>query len=83
MDVQANLLRHLNTRVVVPLLPMDGAPTPAQQLNPIFDIEGVAHVMSTQFMAAVPEKLLKTKSLNMDDRAHEVIAALDCLFQGV
>ena len=30
VDVQANLLNHLNTRMVVPLLPADQAPMPAQ-----------------------------------------------------
>ena len=34
LDVQANLLNHLNTCVVVPLLPLDTAPKPAKVLNP-------------------------------------------------
>lgn len=83
MDVQANLLSHLNTRVVVPLLPKHQAPLPAQTLNPCFDVDGVACVMVTQFMAAVPQKLLMTRVQGLDDCAHEVVAALDCLFQGV
>lgn len=29
LDVQADLLNHLNTRIVVPLLPVAAAPTPA------------------------------------------------------
>jgi toxin CcdB len=83
LDVQANLLSHLNTRMVVPLLPKANAPVPAHTLNPIFDIDGAAHVMVTQFMAAVPQKMLLTRALGVEDRAHEVVAALDCLFQGV
>ncbi|MBC7699670.1 CcdB family protein [Aquabacterium sp.] len=83
LDVQANLLSHLNTRMVVPLLPKTSAPAPAQTLNPTFEIGGVAHVMVTQFMAAVPQKLLQAQVLSLEDRAHEVVSALDCLFQGV
>jgi toxin CcdB len=83
LDVQANLLRHLNTRMVGPLMPVSAAPLPAQTLNPIFDIDGVPHVMVTQFMAAVPQGLLKAKCLSLQDRSHEVISALDCLFQGI
>lgn len=83
LDVQANLLSHLNTRMVVPLLPKASAPTPAQSLNPLFDIDGETCVMVTQFMAAVPQKMLQTLVLNVEDRAHEVVSALDCLFQGV
>ena len=34
LDIQADLLCHLNTRVVVPLLPLSFAPKPAQHLIP-------------------------------------------------
>ncbi|MFT0531418.1 CcdB family protein [Castellaniella hirudinis] len=37
LDVQADILQPLNTRVVIPLLPLNKAPTPAKILNPIFD----------------------------------------------
>jgi toxin CcdB len=83
MDVQANLLSALNTRVVLPLLPSSMAPKPAQTLNPVFEVDGTPHVLATQFMAAVPCTLLKTQVFSAQDRAHEVVAALDCLFQGV
>ena len=36
LDVQADLLKSLRTRVVVPLLPPDAAPKPARSLNPAF-----------------------------------------------
>jgi toxin CcdB len=83
LDVQANLLSQLNTRVVVPLLPVDDAPKPAKVLNPIFVVAGVRHVMVTQFLAAVPERLLASEVLDMREQAHEIVNALDCLFQGV
>ncbi len=38
--------------------------------------------MVTQFMAAVPEKLLKTSVSNLEKRRDEITAALDLLFQG-
>jgi len=60
LDVQANILDHLNTRVVVPLLPLPSAPKPAKTLNPVFDVAGTSVVMVTQFMAAVPISLLKS-----------------------
>ena len=34
LDCQADLLSHLTTRFVVPLLPLDAAPKPAARLNP-------------------------------------------------
>lgn len=83
LDVQANLLGHFNTRVVVPLLPVDAAPKPAKVLNPIFEIAGTAHVMVTQYMAAMPVRELGAETLDLRDRAHEIVGALDCVFQGV
>ncbi|MFN3591725.1 MAG: CcdB family protein, partial [Thermaurantiacus sp.] len=61
LDCQADLLSHLNTRLVVPLLPLDAAPKPADRLNPVFDIAGTAHVMVTQFAAAVLAKEMGQK----------------------
>ncbi len=83
LDVQADLMSHLSTCVVVPLLPVDGAPKPARVLNPLFEITGVPHVMVTQFIAAVPRRLLASEVTDLRQRAHEIVSALDCLFQGV
>lgn len=82
VDVQADLLDHLNTRVVVPLLPAASAPVPATTLNPLFQIEGQQVVMVTQFMAAIPAPLLKGSVHNLADSRNEITAALDLLFQG-
>lgn len=82
LDLQADLLRHLNSRLVVPLLPLEIAPKPAGTLNPVFDIEGSAVSMVTQFMAAVPAQMLKTPLTNLESRRGEIVAAVDLLFQG-
>ncbi|WP_103174963.1 CcdB family protein [Paracoccus sp. SY] len=67
LDVQANVLSGLNTRVVVPLLPLADAPNPAKQLNPVFEIGSEPHVMVTQFLAAVPRTLLRSPVSNLAD----------------
>jgi toxin CcdB len=82
LDVQANMMSHLNTRVVVPLLPLAEAPKPAKTLNPQFVIDGAAYSMVTQYMAAVPSKVLKGAILSAEDRHDEIVAALDLLLQG-
>ena len=82
LDVQADLLKHLNTRAVVPLLPAAAAPQAAAMLNPVFQIEGTAVVMVTQFMAAVPAALLKTPIMSLERSRNEITTALDFLFQG-
>ncbi|RED45132.1 CcdB family protein [Aestuariispira insulae] len=82
LDVQADLLNGLNTRIVVPMLSQAQAPEPARYLNPIFQIEGVDHVMVTQLMAAVPLSVLAETVGNLSDQADDITKALDMVFQG-
>jgi len=82
LDVQADLLEDLSTRVVVPLLPPDIAPKPARDLNPSFDIKGQPHLMLTQFIAAVPKRDLVKARLSLRDRSDDIARAIDLLLIG-
>ena len=82
LDVQTDLLSGLNTRVVVPLLPLTDAPIPAQRLNPVLEIENLEVLMATQFLAAVPESELKEVVGNLEGPQNEITVALDMLFTG-
>jgi len=62
LDVQADVLSELNTRVVVPLLPLTLAPVPADRLNPVFNIGDAPHVMVTQFMLRFPARCCAARS---------------------
>jgi len=82
LDVQADVLSELNTRIVVPLLPLAQAPVPAQRLNPVFNIGDEQHVMVTQFMAAVPRALLRSPVTSLMGQDNEIMAALDMMLVG-
>ncbi len=82
LDVQADLLSGLNTRVVVPLLPSDRAPRPATRLNPVFDVANRPHVMVTQFLAAIPTSALTPAVASLARHDHAIVGALDMLFSG-
>jgi toxin CcdB len=82
LDVQADILSLLNTRVVVPLMPQDGAPKPMHRLNPVFEVGGKRVVMMTHYIAAVPAKILSDPIGDLAARRHEVVDALDFLQQG-
>lgn len=82
LDVQADILDDLNTRVVVPLLPPEDAPIPARRLNPVFEVEGQPVVMVTQFLSAVATDVLPPKAASLADRADDIGAALDMVFVG-
>lgn len=82
LDVQAELLDMLSTRVVVPLV-MAEEMAPARNLNPQFKIKGVAVVMSTAELAGVPNRALGEKVASLKNKRDEIIAALDLLFTGI
>ena len=83
VDVQADLLDHLNTRAVVPLLNRAHAPQPAKKLNPVFQVDGTEHVLMTQFLAAIRVSELGRKVDSLDERFAEITTALDMVFHGV
>lgn len=82
LDVQADILDGLNTRMLVPLMKPQIAPLPAHRLNPAFVINGSDYVMVTQYMAATPKTSLGKPVANLSNHFAEVTNALDMLFQG-
>lgn len=83
LDVQADLLDTLATRVVVPLILTEEMGLAAKHLNPQFKIKGVAVVMSTAELAGVPNRSLGDKVTTLKNKRDEIIAALDMLFTGI
>lgn len=82
LDCQADLLDALNTRLVVPLLPIDEAPPAMARLNPVFQIEGRRVVMATQFAAAVMMRELGEWVASLADEQDAIGNALDMLGSG-
>jgi len=82
LNVQASLLDHLGTRVVVPLVPAERTSPPIKELNPVFDIDGEPHVMVTQALAAVPLNELKRARFSLDTHHEAITRALDILLIG-
>lgn len=82
LDVQSDLLDGLSTRLVIPRLPASQAPKPATRLNPVLSIGDESHVMMTQFMAAVPAKLLTKHVTNSAQMRDEITTAIDMLTHG-
>ena len=83
LDVQADLLDTLATRVVVPLVLADEMGLAAKHLNPQFKIKGVAVVMSSAELAGISMRLLGDKVASLKNKRDEIIAALDLLFTGI
>lgn len=84
LDMQADLLDGLNTRIVVPLMSEQSAPDSASRLNPVFVLAGHRHSMVTQYMASIPVAALGLRIATLESEADRraAKAAIDFLFDG-
>ncbi len=82
LDVQADLLSHLDVRVVVPLLPGRARPGAIPDLSPVFDIGGEPHVLMPQLIASVPRSALGRPVGTLTSEHFTIVRALDILLTG-
>jgi len=83
LDVQADLLDVLATRVVIPLHTMASMPKPARHLNPKLEINGETYVLSTTELAGVPSSMLGKPIANITNQRQDIITALDFVITGI
>ena len=83
LDVQADLLDRLATRVVVPLVRAEAMGLSASKLNPKFTVDNNLVVMSSAELAGVTHHSLGEKVVSLKVQRDEIIAALDLLFTGI
>lgn len=83
LDIQANLLDDLQTRVVVPLIRTGSFGRRATRLHPRFTIDGQDVVMATHLVAAVRKQSLGNAVASLLDARDIVIGAIDVLWSGV
>jgi len=82
LDVQADLIDVVQTRVVVPL-EICGSFAPAARLSPVFQVEGVTVAMSTPELAGVHLRSLGDFVCSLSGKRQEIMGALDLLFSGI
>lgn len=82
LDVQADLLAGLATRVVVPLLAVSAMEKGTTNLNPRFNINRKGVVMSTAELAGIPAALLTERVYSLKEKREEIVAALQFLVAG-
>lgn len=83
VDMQADILSDLDTRVVAPLvLANESAREAMPRLKPLVSVAGVNYRLITTDMAAVQARELVERVTNLEDHRHEIIDAIDFLLQG-
>ena len=83
LELQADMLSHLGTRLVAPLIPASAFGPPAARLNPAFRIGNRSYVLDTSQMAGVDGRILGARSASLSDRSAEVLGAVDFLVSGI
>lgn len=84
LDVQADSLPHLKTRLVVPLFVIDDAPRPLiDTLNPVFAFAGQELAMMTQYAAAMTEGDMGSPLGSLAAEDYAIGRALDMLLTGI
>ena len=82
LDLQSDLI-ETGTRVVAPLFPLSEGPQAIGRLEPVLNIDGVAHVLHTAELAAIPSSLLKSRPIaNLTAHDTEIRDAFDMVFSG-
>jgi len=84
LDVRADSLPYLKTRLVVPLFALDSAPRPLiDTLNPVMRFDGGEIAMMTQYAAAVSERDLGPAQGSLVSEEYIIGRALDMLLTGI
>jgi toxin CcdB len=82
IELQADLLDDLNTRILAPLLPADTLESYVDRLYPSFEIAGCTYVMMTQHWSGVPLNELGDVVAELSAKWDRITTATDFLFQG-
>jgi len=83
IDVQADLLADLKTRVVIPLLPYAQAKQELlPKLKPLIKVKGKNYILMTTDIGVLRVSDLKDSIDNVEDQRQTIVDALDFLFQG-
>ena len=83
VDCQADSLSHLNTRLVVALLPVAEAPPATDRLHPILMVDGNAYVLAVQTTASIPVRELSRPTGSLAADRYTIVGAVDLLLTGV
>ena len=84
LNVQSDIIDELNTRMVIPLVPLATfIGRPAQRLNPVISVEGEKHLVLIQEMAAVRLAQLGEEVSDVQESRQLIKDAIDFLLDGV
>jgi toxin CcdB len=81
VDLQADLLDRLATRIVAPLVPRTETEI-ITGLTPVVEVNGAEFLILTQELAAIPARELRSRVASLAAYKDAIKRALDILFLG-
>ncbi|MEO7221431.1 MAG: CcdB family protein [Devosia sp.] len=82
VDVQADIIPYVGTRLVIPLYDLGEVPRSMPRLHPILQVDGRSYVLAAQLMAAVPVAELGPPIGSLDHHYDQIVAAIDMILLG-
>jgi toxin CcdB len=82
VDVQADIIPYVGTRLVIPLYEPGEVPQSMQRLHPIIAVGGRPHLLATHLMAAVPVAELGPRIDSVDDHYQRIVDAISVVLNG-
>jgi toxin CcdB len=83
LDMQSEVLSHLKTRLVAPLVPEGGLDTALTVLEPVLELDGRRMILLVSEMVTVPAKELAGPPVaGFVEEGYAIRRALDMLFSG-
>ncbi|ELC5048565.1 CcdB family protein [Salmonella enterica] len=85
IDVQADMLAHLNTRLVMPLTQKANSNSQVKALTPIITIDQIDYVVLATMITTTDVKNLKAEDVVMD-ASHlrdQLVSAIDMMILGI
>lgn len=82
LDLQAEIIENLSTRVVAPLVAPESLGQPMRILNPTIFVQGEPFVLLTHLLAAIPSKSLGRPLASAKTQRDEIAGSVDFLFTG-
>jgi toxin CcdB len=82
VDVRANIIPFVGTRLVIPLYQLGEVPRSMAKLHPVLAIHGQPFVLATHLMAAVPAIELGSAIGSVDEHYDSITEAISVVLNG-
>ena len=79
VDCQADFLKDIGTRFVLPLLPRGEGPAPNPRINPEIEVDGERLVLVAQLAATLRTTELRTRVTSLAEESYRITGAIEVL----